>query len=104
MLDSLHFLPMALSQLPKSFGLKELKRGYFPHLYNSPQYEQDLDRVLPNLPDMHFYNVDNMRGGAKAKFMEWYVENKNKPFDFHTELLSYCRSDVNILLNACWKF
>ena len=36
--------------------------------------------------------------------MEWYEKNKNKHFDFHTELLSYCRSYVNILLNACWKF
>ena len=104
MLGSLNFLPMALSQLPKSFGLKELKKGYFPHLYNTPEHEQDFYKVLPNLPGMHFYDVDNMRDGARAKFMEWYEMNKNKPFDFHTELLSYCRSDVNILLNSCWKF
>ena len=39
MLDSLNFLPMALSQLPKSFGLEELKKGYFTHLYNAPEYE-----------------------------------------------------------------
>ena len=32
LLDLLNFLPMALSQLPKSFGLQELKKGYFPHL------------------------------------------------------------------------
>ena len=61
MLDSLIFLPMALSHLPKSFGLKELKKGYFPHLYNTPKHEQDFDKVLPNLPDIHFYDVNNMR-------------------------------------------
>ena len=104
MLDSLKFLPMPLSQLPKSFGLKELKKGYFPHLYNTPEYEQDFDKVLPNVPDIHFYDVDNMRDGARAKLMEWYEKNKNLPFDFYTELLSYCRLDVNILLNTCWKF
>ena len=103
MLDSLNFLPMALCQLPKSFGLKELKKGYFPHLYNTSKHERDFDKVLLYLPDIHFYNVNNMRDGTRAKFMEWY-ENKNLPFDFHTELLSYCRLDVNILLNACWKF
>ena len=71
MLDSLNFLPMAVSQLPKSFGLEELKKGYFPHLYNAPKYEEDFDKVLPNLPDMHFYDVDNMRCGAQRKFIEW---------------------------------
>ena len=69
MLDSLNFLPMALSQLPKSFGLEELKKGYFPHLYNAPKFEEDFNKVLPNLPDMHFYDVDNMRCGAWTKFM-----------------------------------
>ena len=28
-LDSLNFLPMPLAQLPKSFGLEELKKGFF---------------------------------------------------------------------------
>ena len=104
MLDSLNFLPMAVSQLPNSFGLEELKKDYFPHLYNAPKYKEDFDKVLPNLPDMHFYDVDNMRCGAQTKFMEWYEKNRNKPFHFHTELLSYCRFDVDILLNVCWKF
>ena len=30
MLDSLNFLPMALSQLTKSFGLEELRKATFP--------------------------------------------------------------------------
>ena len=36
-LDSLNFLNMPLDKLPKSFGLKEMKKGYFPHLYNTQQ-------------------------------------------------------------------
>ena len=95
---------MALSHLLKDFGLEELKKGYFCHLYNAPKYEEDFDKVLPNLPDMPFYDVDNMRCCARTKYMEWYEKNRNKPFHFHTELLSYCRSNVDILLNACWKF
>ena len=71
MLDSLNFLPMAQSQLSKSFGLKKLKKGYFPHLYNTPGHEQDFDKMLPNLPDIHFYDVNNMRDGATTKFLEW---------------------------------
>ena len=34
----------------------------------------------------------------------WYENNKHKCFNFYEELLKYCRSDVDILLNACWKF
>ncbi|KFM64530.1 hypothetical protein X975_14604, partial [Stegodyphus mimosarum] len=33
-IDSLNFLPMALAKLPGCFGLSELKKGYFPHLFN----------------------------------------------------------------------
>ena len=40
-LDSLNFLPMPLSKLPKSFGLKELKKGFFPHLLNRKEIPMD---------------------------------------------------------------
>ena len=33
MIDSLNFLPTALSKLPKMFGFTELHKGIFPHLY-----------------------------------------------------------------------
>ena len=69
---------MALSQLPKSFGLKELKMGYFPHLYNKPEHEQDFDKVLPNLLNIHVYDVHNMRDGARAKFMDIHRDNHSK--------------------------
>ena len=36
--------------------------------------------------------------------MIWYENNKHKCFDFYEELLKYCQSNVDILLNACWKF
>jgi len=30
-LDTLNFLPMALSKFPKTFGISEMKKGFFPH-------------------------------------------------------------------------
>ena len=36
-IDSLNFLPMPLANFPKSFELTELKKGFFPHLFNSPK-------------------------------------------------------------------
>ena len=39
-----------------------------------------------------------------AKFHNWYKEQKNKTFDLQTELLMYCKSDVDILVKSCLKF
>ena len=35
-IDSINFVNQALETFPKTFGLKELKKGYFPHLFNLP--------------------------------------------------------------------
>ncbi|GIY37202.1 DNA-directed DNA polymerase [Caerostris darwini] len=36
-IDSLNFLPMPLSEIPDCFGFKELRKGYFSHLFNIKQ-------------------------------------------------------------------
>jgi len=36
-LDSLNFFHQALDKLPKSFNLAELRKGFFPHLFNLPE-------------------------------------------------------------------
>ena len=60
-LDSLNFLNISLDKLPKSFGLKEMKKGYFLHLYNTQQMNNlEGSKFLPHLPPLEFYNVDNM--------------------------------------------
>ena len=44
LLDSLNYLPFALSNFPAAFGLQESK-GYFPHLFNTEEnwdYSGDL--------------------------------------------------------------
>ena len=33
-LDSLNYLHMPLSALPKAYGLTEIEKGTFPHLFN----------------------------------------------------------------------
>ena len=40
---------MIFTQLPKSFGLEELKKGFFPHFFNTPENQEV---VLLNLPDI----------------------------------------------------
>ena len=100
LLDSLNFLPMPLAQLPKSFGLEELKKGFFPHFFNTPDNQED---ILLNLPDMKYYDPDSMSKERRKEFMEWYEIHKNDTFGFQKEMQEYCISDVDILLQACWK-
>ena len=49
-IDSLNFLP-------KAFGLKELKKGFFPHLYNMVENQEI---ILDHLPDQSYYDPDGM--------------------------------------------
>ena len=101
MIDSINFLPSALSELPKMFGLEELKKGYFPHLFNR---KENQSVVLNHLPDVHYYNPDAMKLKDRKAFFMWYETNYRQRFDFQRELLSYCRSDVDILRRACLTF
>ena len=43
-IDSMNFFPMALSNFPKTFGLNEMKKGFFPHFFNT-QPKPDLRGV-----------------------------------------------------------
>ena len=101
LLDSLNFLPMPLCKLPKSFGLEEKKKGFFPHLYNTTENQ---NKKLLNLPDKEYYDPDSMSKERRQEFLSWWETNKDKGFDFQKEILEYCISDVDILLNSCWKF
>ena len=35
--DSLNFLTCRLADMPKMFGLTELRKGYYPHMFNTPE-------------------------------------------------------------------
>ena len=92
---------MPLAQLPKSFGLEELKKGFFPHFFNIPDNQDD---ILLNLPDMKYYDPDSMSKERRKEFLEWYEIHKHDTFCFQKEMQEYCISDVDILLQTCWKF
>jgi hypothetical protein len=93
MIDSINFLPSALSELPKMFGLDELKKGYFPHLCIR---KENQSVVLNHLPDVHYYNPDAMKLKDRKVFVVWYEINYRKRFDFQRtiELLSLRRGYI----------
>ena len=96
---------MPLSQLPKSFGLVEMKKGYLPNVYNTEDNNMlESRKHLTHLPDPLFYDINNMHKEARDKFLQWYKIHEEEPFDMDRQLLEFCHSDVDILLNTCWKF
>jgi len=100
-LDSMNYLAMPLSQLPKAFDLStNLKKGYFPHLFNRTE---NINYVGP-IPPMHYYSPDSMIAENRKMFIEWYEQNKNAEFNMKRDLLDYCKNDVLILTEACIKF
>ncbi|KAK6169713.1 hypothetical protein SNE40_020708 [Patella caerulea] len=99
-IDSLNFLPMALRDMPKTFGLQELKKGYFPHHFNKPENE---DYVGAYPPDTD-YDPDGMSVSEREKFHEWYQQHSHDVFDFRQEILAYCKSDVDVLRRCCGVF
>ena len=92
-IDSLSFLPMALSKLPETMGITSLKKGDFPHKFNTMKNFNQRHFNAP--PPVHYY-------GEKLD-LEWY-HSLSGPYDMHQDMLEYCRNDVVILREVCMKF
>ena len=101
-IDSLSFFQMPLADFPKTFGLTEQKKGYFPHLFNTPG-NQD---YVGNIPDKRYYMPENMSVKGRQDFDQWYDQQvaKGLVFDFVKELTEYCESDVKLLKHGCLTF
>jgi len=101
-IDSLSFFQMPLSVFPKTFGLTELKKGYFPHQFNRPEHQTYVGPV----PALDYYMPETMSPQAKQELETWHKEQRNNQvvFDFQKELVAYCESDVRLLKEGCLTF
>ena len=99
--DSMSFLNMPLENFTKTFGLTELKKGYFPHKFNG---EENLNYEGP-IPNLKYYETECMN--TKKKGVEkWHGEEvlKGESWKLKKELLEYCQSDVKLLREGCLTF
>ena len=101
-IDSLSFFQMPLSAFPKTFGLTELKKGYFPHKFNIPEHQTYVGIV----PALDYYMPETMSPEGKQALEKWHQEQRanNMVFDFQKELVEYCESDVRLLKQGCLTF
>ena len=100
MLDSLLFIPLALSKMPAAFGLEHLMhKGYFAHFFTNME---TLHYRGPQWPSPEHYGCDNMSTEARRNFMTWHQDKcmSNEIYDHFEELSKYCLNDV-FLLSAC---
>ena len=101
-IDSLSFFQMPLAAFPKTFGLTELKKGYFPHKFNIPDHQEYVGPV----PAIDHYKPEVMSPEGRQKFETWHKEQRDNQilFDFQKELVAYCESDVSLLKEGCLTF
>lgn len=92
-IDSLNHVAQALSMFPSIFGLKEMKKGYFPYLFNT---KENINYV-GTIPDIKYFSPDEMKTDKRKDFIEWYNKQTGYLYNFKKELHDYCVSDVDIL-------
>ncbi|XP_027136084.1 uncharacterized protein LOC113746038 [Larimichthys crocea] len=98
-IDSLSFLTMCLSAMPKALGFSDLK-GNFSHGFSS---EKNL-QYIGAYPPPHYFGVKHMTPAQQQEFYGWYREVSQGTFDFEKEARLYCENDVDILAKGCVLF
>lgn len=99
LIDSLSFLPFALSKFSKTFDLESCK-GFFPYTFAR------LDNLdyKGTIPDRSFFDVHRMDEKRRASFESWYNDFKSVDYDMKAEMLKYCQADVKLLKEGCELF
>ena len=103
-IDSMSFFQMPLSAFPKTFGLTELCKGYFPHKFNQP--DDCYQNYVGPIPALDYYMPETMSPEGKQAFETWHQEqcDQGVVFNFKKELREYCESDVRLLKQGCLTF
>ena len=93
---------MSLADLPETFNLKELHKGFFPHAFHT---RENLGYKGP-LPAKDYCQPQAMKPKKRKEFDTWYAAQveKNEMYDLWKELNKYCHSDVTVLKAACFEF
>ena len=99
--DSLNFLTMPLKRMPKTFGEKELKKGFFPHWFNR---KENWEYIGP-VPDKEEFHYNSFKEKDRKEFLKWYDKKleENYVWNQQIEMKEYCISDVDILRKCCIK-
>jgi hypothetical protein len=98
MIDSVRFIPLALRKFPKTFGITELSKGFFPYRF----FTKANKHYKGPIPPIEYYEFDRMSPEGKKAGMEWYA--KQDQVDLWEMCKQYCISDVALLREGCLRF
>ena len=101
-IDSLCFITKPLKAFPKIFGIPELKKGFFPHWFNT---KENWD-YQGEIPDKAYFKYDTFKEKDRQEFLVWYGDKVESKYVWNQkrEMKEYCISDVDILRRCCMKF
>ena len=93
--DSVNFMCSRLEDFPSTFGIKELKKGFYPHLFNT----QDNYNYVGDIPPRKDFCCNSFSEKKRKEFLIWYDNKVKNKYIWNNkrELLDYCISDVDIL-------
>lgn len=98
--DTLSFFMCPLSHLPKAFNLNEEQKGCFPHLFNTFQ-NWDYHGTKPAI---NHFGIEYMTPSQSKALKEWYDTVPEDNWNFRDNLITYCESDVRILIKSLFEF
>jgi hypothetical protein len=99
-LDSYRLISIPLRSFPKSFGLKEVKKGYFPYRFLT----KETKGYVGEMPAVEWFDFDNMREHEREEALKWYDTVKGTKVCLMEMCWSYCESDVILLKEGCTVF
>lgn len=107
LVDFIMFAPAPLADLPKSFKIENVTKGYFPHYFNlKANYNYNSEKM----PPLETFDPDNMPTAKRAKLISWYNQTqirltaRKETYNFRDEIKKYCANDVYILRRAVTAF
>lgn len=102
-IDSLSFLPMALSKFQETFGLDiELSKGFFPFRYLSYSNWHNICKLPAK--DQFGIDTNDTKNTKVISFLKWYDNQPIENYNIRKEAIRYCTNDVAILREGCLKF
>ncbi len=99
--DSYAMIPQPLSKLLTTFGFEDDVKGFFPHGY---AWADRLYKKRKMLPKLAHYWPGKYKPAERTALIDWYNNERDKPFDFKDSAKVYGKQDVRILAKACLAF
>ena len=112
-LDTMLHMMGSLASLAKAFGLGEIdpvnpnrpaiKKGYFPHLWNTVERQGYVGAI----PPLWSFGHSTLRNANdQAKMAEWHAAQVELggDWDMQEEMLAYCHNDVELLVGLLTEY